>query len=51
MASHKGSNSGPSWSLAAVNLTTAVTALLDRLLNHAQAVAIEGESYRSTKRK
>jgi hypothetical protein len=27
------------------------TALLDRLLHHAQAVAIEGESYRSTKRK
>jgi DNA replication protein DnaC len=27
------------------------TALLDRLLHHAQAVAIEGESYRSPKRK
>jgi DNA replication protein DnaC len=27
------------------------TALLDRLLHHAQAVPIEGESYRSTKRK
>jgi DNA replication protein DnaC len=27
------------------------TALLDRLLHHAQAVAIEGESYRSAKRK
>jgi DNA replication protein DnaC len=27
------------------------TALLDRLLHHAQAVAIEGDSYRSTKRK
>jgi DNA replication protein DnaC len=30
---------------------TLTTALLDRLLHHAQAVLIEGESYRSTKRK
>ena len=31
--------------------SAAVTAMLDRLLHHAQPVLIEGESYRSAKRK